>query len=128
MAKYLVQIIAIGVQVVGRAFAWGLAQEFATSRAATEAWGDAGHQGTAASILFGLSLQEAQQILSVSMLSPEEVQKNHGHLFNANDKPVGGCFFLRSKVALAGRAKEHLEKELKIQAQEDREKGQNSKT
>ncbi|XP_075851148.1 mitochondrial import inner membrane translocase subunit TIM16 isoform X2 [Microcebus murinus] len=98
MAKYLAQIIVMGVQVVGRAFARALRQEFAASRAAADARGRAGHQSAAASNLSGLSLQEAQQILNVSKLSPEEVQKNYEHLFKVNDKSVGGSFYLQSKV------------------------------
>ncbi|KAG8506483.1 Coronin-7, partial [Galemys pyrenaicus] len=118
-AKYLAQIIVMGVQVVGRAFARALQQEFAASRAAADARGRAGHQSAAASNLSGLSLQEAQQILNVSRLSPEEIQKNYEHLFKVNDKAVGGSFYLQSKVV---RAKERLEEELRIQAQENREK------
>ncbi|XP_012503159.1 PREDICTED: mitochondrial import inner membrane translocase subunit TIM16 isoform X1 [Propithecus coquereli] len=124
-AKYLAQIIVMGVQVVGRAFARALRQEFAASRAAADARGRAGHKSAAASNLSGLSLQEAQQILNVSKLSPEEVQKNYEHLFKVNDKSVGGSFYLQSKVV---RAKERLDEELRIQAQEDREKGQTPKT
>ncbi|XP_045398423.1 mitochondrial import inner membrane translocase subunit TIM16 isoform X2 [Lemur catta] len=101
MAKYLAQIIVMGVQVVGRAFARALRQEFAASRAAADARGRAGHQSAAASNLSGLSLQEAQQILNVSKLSPEEVQKNYEHLFKVNDKSVGGSFYLQSKLQRA---------------------------
>ena len=36
----------------------------------------------------GLSLQEAQQILNISKLNPEEVQKNYEHLFKVNDKSM----------------------------------------
>ncbi|XP_025714895.1 mitochondrial import inner membrane translocase subunit TIM16 isoform X2 [Callorhinus ursinus] len=97
-AKYLAQIIVMGVQVVGRAFARALRQEFAASRAAADARGRAGHQSAAASNLSGLSLQEAQQILNVSKLSPEEIQKNYEHLFKVNDKSVGGSFYLQSKL------------------------------
>uniref|UniRef100_A0A8J8XJF3 Mitochondria-associated granulocyte macrophage CSF-signaling molecule n=1 Tax=Callithrix jacchus TaxID=9483 RepID=A0A8J8XJF3_CALJA len=100
MAKYLAQIIVMGVQVVGRAFARALRQEFAASRAAADARGRAGHRSAAASNLSGLSLQEAQQILNVSKLSPEEVQKNYEHLFKVNDKSVGGSFYLQSKSPL----------------------------
>lgn len=124
-AKYLAQIIVMGVQVVGRAFARALRQEFAASRAAADARGRAGHQSAAASNLSGLSLQEAQQILNVSKLSPEEIQKNYEHLFKVNDKSVGGSFYLQSKVV---RAWERLQEELRIQAQEDREKEQMPKT
>ncbi|XP_049624495.1 mitochondrial import inner membrane translocase subunit TIM16 [Suncus etruscus] len=115
MAKYLAQIIVMGVQVVGRAFARALRQEFAASRAAADARGRAGQQSAAASNLSGLSLQEAQQILNVSQLSAEEVQKNYEHLFKVNDKSVGGSFYLQSKVV---RAKERLDEELRIQAQD----------
>ncbi|XP_055990952.1 coronin-7 isoform X2 [Sorex fumeus] len=114
MAKYLAQIIVMGVQVVGKAFARALRQEFAASRAAADARGRAGQQSAAASTLSGLSLQEAQQILNVSRLSAEEVQKNYEHLFKVNDKSVGGSFYLQSKVV---RAKERLDEELRIQAQ-----------
>ncbi|KAB1252047.1 Coronin-7 [Camelus dromedarius] len=124
-AKYLAQIIVMGMQVVGRAFARALRQEFAASRAAADARGRTGHQSAAASNLSGLSLQEAQQILNVSKLSPEEIQKNYEHLFKVNDKSVGGSFYLQSKVV---RAKERLDEELRIQAQEDREKEQPPKT
>ena len=75
VAKYLAQIIVIGVQVVGRAFARALRQEFAASQAAADARGRARHQSAAASNLSGLSLQETQQILNVFKLSPEETQK-----------------------------------------------------
>ncbi|XP_059271433.1 coronin-7 isoform X3 [Mustela nigripes] len=124
-AKYLAQIIVMGAQVVGRAFARALRQEFAASRAAADARGRAGHQSAAASNLSGLSLQEAQQILNVSKLSPEEIQKNYEHLFKVNDKSVGGSFYLQSKVV---RAWERLQEELRIQAQENREKEQMPKT
>ncbi|XP_006881487.1 PREDICTED: mitochondrial import inner membrane translocase subunit TIM16-like [Elephantulus edwardii] len=125
MAKYLAQIIVMGMQVVGRAFARALRQEFAASRAAADARGRAGHQSAAASSLSGLSLQEAQQILNVSKLSSEEILKNYEHLFKVNDKSVGGSFYLQSKVV---RAKERLDEELKIQAQEDRAKEQPTRT
>ncbi|XP_051878077.1 mitochondrial import inner membrane translocase subunit tim16 isoform X2 [Pristis pectinata] len=75
MAKYLAQIIIVGAQVVGRAFARALRQEYAASKAAAEARGRAGQQSAAASSLSGMSLQEAQQILNVTKLSPEEIQQ-----------------------------------------------------
>uniref|UniRef100_A0A8D0I2X4 Mitochondrial import inner membrane translocase subunit TIM16 n=1 Tax=Sus scrofa TaxID=9823 RepID=A0A8D0I2X4_PIG len=81
----------MGVQVVGRAFARALRQEFAASRAAADARGRAGHQSAAASNLSGLSLQEAQQILNVSKLSPEEIQKVRppGHLRDKQTRTGG---------------------------------------
>ncbi|XP_051573038.1 coronin-7 isoform X3 [Myxocyprinus asiaticus] len=113
-AKYLAQIIVMGAQVVGRAFARALRQEFAASQAAAEARGRAGRQSAAASSFTGMTLQEAQQILNISTLTPEEIQKNYEHLFKVNDKAVGGSLYLQSKVV---RAKERLDEELSIQQQ-----------
>nr|XP_060642705.1 coronin-7-like isoform X3 [Anolis sagrei ordinatus] len=119
-AKYLAQIVLVGLQVVGRAFARALRQEFAASQAAANARGQAGPRSSsaAASSLSGISLQEAQQILNISRLSPEEIQKNYEHLFKVNDKSVGGSFYLQSKVV---RAKERLDEELRIQSQGEQE-------
>uniref|UniRef100_A0A1A7Y8I5 Presequence translocase-associated motor 16 homolog n=1 Tax=Iconisemion striatum TaxID=60296 RepID=A0A1A7Y8I5_9TELE len=125
MAKYLAQIIVMGVQVVGRAFARALQQEYAASQAAARARGRPGQQSSAASSISGMSLQEAQQILNLSTLSPEEIQKNYEHLFKVNDKSAGGSFYLQSKVV---RAKERLEEELNIQAQEQKQSQQNTET
>ncbi|KAK4813787.1 hypothetical protein QYF61_025267 [Mycteria americana] len=119
-AKYLAQIILVGAQVVGRAFMRALRQEFAASRAAADARGRSERpQSAAASRIIGISLQEAQQILNVSNLNPEEIQKNYDHLFKVNDKSVGGSFYLQSKVV---RAKERLDEELRIQARDKKEK------
>uniref|UniRef100_UPI00398E4237 mitochondrial import inner membrane translocase subunit tim16 n=1 Tax=Pristiophorus japonicus TaxID=55135 RepID=UPI00398E4237 len=112
MAKYVAQIIVVGAQVVGRAFARAVRLEYAASRAAAEARGRAGRQSAAASSISGLSLQEAQQILNVAKLSSEDIQKNYEHLFKVNDKSVGGSFYLQSKVV---RAKERLDEELHIE-------------
>ncbi|KAJ8251497.1 hypothetical protein GJAV_G00222000 [Gymnothorax javanicus] len=130
MARYLAQIVVMGAQVVGRAFARALRQEFAASQAAAEARGRSGQQSAAATSISGMSLQEAQQILNVSTLTPEEIQKNYEHLFKVNDKSVGGSFYLQSKVV---RAKERLDEELSIQEQEaskaqERQKRQNPET
>ncbi|XP_064318180.1 mitochondrial import inner membrane translocase subunit TIM16 [Phalacrocorax carbo] len=126
MAKYLAQIILVGAQVVGRAFMRALRQEFAASRAAADARGRSERpQSAAASRIIGISLQEAQQILNVSNLNPEEIQKNYDHLFKVNDKSVGGSFYLQSKVV---RAKERLDEELRIQAKDEKEKGWKAET
>uniref|UniRef100_A0A1A8H9M9 Presequence translocase-associated motor 16 homolog n=1 Tax=Nothobranchius korthausae TaxID=1143690 RepID=A0A1A8H9M9_9TELE len=125
MAKYLAQIIVMGVQVVGRAFARALQQEYAASQAAARARGRTGQQSAAASSISGMSLQEAQQILNISTVSPEEIQKNYEHLFKVNDKSAGGSFYIQSKVV---RAKERLEEELNIQTQEEKQSQQNSET
>ncbi|XP_076021164.1 mitochondrial import inner membrane translocase subunit tim16 [Genypterus blacodes] len=115
MAKYLAQIIVMGAQVVGRAFARALQQEYAASQAAARARGRSGQQSAAATSITGMSLQEAQQVLNLDTLSPEEIQKNYEHLFKANDKAVGGSFYLQSKVV---RAKERLDEELLIQTEQ----------
>ncbi|XP_073721328.1 mitochondrial import inner membrane translocase subunit tim16-like isoform X2 [Misgurnus anguillicaudatus] len=119
MAKYLAQIIVMGAQVVGRAFARALRQEFAASQAAAQARGQAGRQSAAASSITGMTIQEAQQILNISKLTPEEIQKSYEHLFKVNDKSVGGSFYLQSKVV---RAKECLDEELSIQQQDEQQK------
>ncbi|XP_054246907.1 coronin-7-like isoform X1 [Indicator indicator] len=125
-AKYLAQIILVGAQVVGRAFMRALRQELAASRAAADARGRSERpQSAAASRITGISLQEAQQILNVSNLNPEEIQKNYDHLFKVNDKSVGGSFYLQSKVV---RAKERLDEELRIQAKDEKEKGRKAET
>ncbi|KAE8579100.1 hypothetical protein XENTR_v10023907 [Xenopus tropicalis] len=125
MAKYLAQIMVMGMQVVGRAFTRALRQEFAASRAAAEARGRAGTESAAVSSLSGISLQEAQQILNVSKLTPEEIQKNYEHLFKVNDKEVGGSFYLQSKVV---RAKERLDQEMDIQSKTEKPKDETTQT
>ncbi|XP_030263753.1 mitochondrial import inner membrane translocase subunit tim16 [Sparus aurata] len=117
MAKYLAQIIVMGAQVVGRAFARALQQEYAASQAAAKARGSSAQHSAAASSITGMTVQEAQQILNISTLTPEEIQKNYEHLFKVNDKSVGGSFYIQSKVV---RAKERLEEELNIQTQQEK--------
>ncbi|XP_078414906.1 mitochondrial import inner membrane translocase subunit tim16 [Cetorhinus maximus] len=121
MAKYLAQIIIVGAQVVGRAFARAVRQEFAASRAAADARGRAGRQSAAASSISGMSLQEAQQILNVTKLNSMDIQQNYEHLFKVNDKSVGGSFYLQSKVV---RAKERLDEELQIEEMDQARKKQ----
>ncbi|XP_036945510.1 mitochondrial import inner membrane translocase subunit tim16 [Acanthopagrus latus] len=118
MAKYLAQIIVMGAQVVGRAFARALQQEYAASQAAAKARGSSAQHSAAASSITGMTAQEAQQILNISTLTPEEIQKNYEHLFKVNDKSVGGSFYIQSKVV---RAKERLEEELNIQTQQKKQ-------
>ncbi|XP_066497835.1 coronin-7 isoform X2 [Hoplias malabaricus] len=119
MAKYLAQIVVVGVQVVGRAFARALRQEFAASQAAAAARGSSSKESAAVSSFTGMTVQEAQQILNISTLNPEEIKMNFEHLFKVNDKAVGGSFYLQSKVV---RAKERLEEELHIQKQNQQQK------
>lgn len=53
-------------------------------------------------------MEEAQQILNVSKLDKEAVQKSYEHLFKVNEKSNGGSFYLQSKVF---RAKERIDEE-----------------
>uniref|UniRef100_A0A131YRJ4 Mitochondrial import inner membrane translocase subunit TIM16 n=2 Tax=Rhipicephalus TaxID=426455 RepID=A0A131YRJ4_RHIAP len=124
MAKYLAQVIVVGAQVVARAFARALQQEYAASQAAAKQAG-AGRgdttQRAAASVKLGMSVQEAMQILNVDKIDPELVEKNYKHLFEVNDKSKGGSFYIQSKVY---RAKERLDEEMKLQQEQERKKKQ----
>ncbi|XP_066914327.1 mitochondrial import inner membrane translocase subunit tim16-B-like isoform X2 [Clytia hemisphaerica] len=111
MAKFIAQMIVLGGQIVGKAFAQALKQEFAagarqTARASTEGTKKAASNNAAT----GISLDEAKQILNIKELNPEEVQKSYDYLFKINDKKAGGSFYLQSKVF---RAKERLDMEFK---------------
>ncbi|KAI5645826.1 pam16 domain-containing protein [Phthorimaea operculella] len=116
MAKYIAQIIVLGAQVVGRAFARALKQEIAASQeAAKRAGGGAeGSRRAAANASTGLTLEEAMQILNVDKLDAEKLRKNYEHLFNVNDKAKGGSFYLQSKIV---RAKERIDAEFKSKEQ-----------
>lgn len=112
MAKYIAQIIVLGAQVVGRAFARALKQEIAASQEAAKRAGG-GPEGTrraAANASTGLTLEEAMQILNIEKLEPEKIKQNYEHLFNMNDKAKGGSFYLQSKIV---RAKERIDTEFK---------------
>ncbi|XP_053615243.1 mitochondrial import inner membrane translocase subunit Tim16 [Plodia interpunctella] len=114
MAKYIAQIIVLGAQVVGRAFARALRQEIAASQEAAKRAGG-GAQGTrraAANASTGLTLEEAMQILNVDKLDNEEIKRKYEHLFSMNDKSKGGSFYLQSKIV---RAKERIDAEFKDQ-------------
>lgn len=112
MAKYIAQIIVLGAQVVGRAFARALKQEIAASQEAAKraGGGPEGARRAAANASTGLSLEEAMQILNLEKLDPEKVNQNYEHLFNMNDKAKGGSFYLQSKIV---RAKERIDTEFK---------------
>lgn len=72
----------------------------------------------------GITLEEAQQILNVSKLDPEEIKKNYDHLFAVNDKSKGGSFYIQSKVF---RAKERLDEEIKAALAEEQKKSTKKK-
>ncbi|KAL1438133.1 hypothetical protein MTO96_048224 [Rhipicephalus appendiculatus] len=116
--------LLFGAQVVARAFARALQQEYAASQAAAKQAG-AGRgdttQRAAASVKLGMSVQEAMQILNVDKIDPELVEKNYKHLFEVNDKSKGGSFYIQSKVY---RAKERLDEEMKLQQEQERKKKQ----
>ncbi|XP_073819607.1 mitochondrial import inner membrane translocase subunit Tim16 [Musca autumnalis] len=113
MAKYLAQIIVLGTQAIGKAFAKALRQEIAASQEAARRAGG-GRQGekrAEANARTGMTLEEAKQILNVEDLKNlEEITKKYEHLFAANDKSKGGSFYLQSKVF---RAKERIDQEIK---------------
>ncbi|BES99275.1 Mitochondrial import inner membrane translocase subunit [Nesidiocoris tenuis] len=117
MAKYLAQIIVLGTQVVARAFARAVRQEWAASQEAAKraGGGQRGANRAAANSRTGMTLEEAQQILNVDKLDPEEVKKRYEHLFAINDKSKGGSFYIQSKVF---RAKERIDDELQQVAAE----------
>lgn len=113
MAKYIAQIIVLGSQMIGKAFARALREEVAASREAAKraGGGDRGRRSAQENLATGLTIEEAQQILNVSKLDDiETIQKNYEHLFAVNDKSKGGSFYLQSKVV---RAKERIDQELK---------------
>ncbi|KYM98422.1 PREDICTED: mitochondrial import inner membrane translocase subunit Tim16 [Cyphomyrmex costatus] len=115
MAKYLIQIIIMGTQVVGKAFARALRQEIAASQEAARraGGGSQGAQHIAANTRTGLTLEEALRILNVGHPDQTElVDRNYKYLMEANDKSKGGSFYLQSKIV---RAKERIDEELKNQ-------------
>ncbi|XP_037808681.1 mitochondrial import inner membrane translocase subunit Tim16 [Lucilia sericata] len=126
MAKYLAQIIVLGGQAIGKAFAKALRQEIAASQEAARRSGG-GRQGekrSEANARTGMTLDEAKQILNINDLENlEQITKNYEHLFAVNDKAKGGSFYLQSKVF---RAKERIDQELKeaLKAQQAKQKRQ----
>lgn len=117
MAKYIAQIIVLGTQVVGRAFARALKQEIAASQQAAKqaGGGPEGARRAAANASTGLTLEEAMQILNIEKLDSESIKKNYDHLFQANEKSKGGSFYLQSKIV---RAKERIDTEFKDQTKQ----------
>lgn len=113
MAKYLVQIIILGTQVVGRALARAIRQEYAASQEAAKraGGGQRGDNSAAENTRTGISLEEALQILNSEKLDPETIQKNYEHLFQINEKSQGGSFYIQSKIV---RAKERVDSELEL--------------
>lgn len=111
MAKFIAQIIVLGGQVIGRAFAKAVRQEIRASQEAAQRLGQTPNaKDHADNAKMGLTVEEAKQILNVDNLEPEEIRKKYEALFTANDLTKGGSFYLQSKVV---RAKERLDHELR---------------
>lgn len=122
MAKYIAQIIVLGGQAVGRAFAKALKQEIAASQEAAKRAGGGrqGDQSAESNMRTGMTLEEAKQILNVEDLkNVDAIIKNYEHLFNVNERSNGGSFYIQSKVF---RAKERLDHELKAAQQNQKSK------
>ncbi|KAK3577070.1 hypothetical protein CHS0354_037094 [Potamilus streckersoni] len=127
MAKYIVQIIVAGTQVVARAFVRAFQQEYQASQQAAQraGGGKAGTRRAVADTYTGMTLQEAKQILNVTDISNKEtIQKNFDHLFAVNDKTKGGSFYIQSKVV---RAKERLDMDM-TQQEEKKTKSNSQET
>lgn len=115
MAKYLIQIIVMGTQVVGKAFARALRQEIAASQEAARrvGGGSRGAQHVATNSKTGISLDEALRILNIDRLDQiEAIERNYKYLMEANDRSKGGSFYIQSKIV---RAKERIDEELRNQ-------------
>lgn len=120
MAKFIAQIIVLGTQVIGKAFARAIKQEIRASQEAAQRLGQtANAKDHADNAKMGLTVDEAKQILNISKLDPKEINEKYEFLFNANDNTKSGSFYLQSKVV---RAKERLDHELKQPNREDTEK------
>lgn len=121
MAKFIVQIIITGAQVVGRAFARALKQEYAASQEAAKraGGGQRGENSASANLRSGITIDEALQILNVDKLDPEKVKENYEHLFKINEKSEGGSFYIQSKVF---RAKERVDEELQLYNKTEKKK------
>jgi import inner membrane translocase subunit TIM16 len=117
MARYIAQLIVAGTQVIGRAFARAVKQEYEASQQAAQRLGNAKTRTERmANQKLGLSLEEAKQILNVTNLNKTDVEKRYEALFKANEKSNGGSFYLQSKVV---RAKERIDAELNSQKAEE---------
>ncbi|PRD29684.1 UNVERIFIED_CONTAM: Nucleoside diphosphate-linked moiety X motif 8 [Trichonephila clavipes] len=102
MAKFVAQVIVLGAQVVSRAFARALRQEYAVFFSpATQAAAQKGQGGpkaqAEANLKVGITLDEAKSILNVDTLDSEKIEKHFNHLFKANDRTSGGSLYLQSK-------------------------------
>ncbi|XP_044741820.1 mitochondrial import inner membrane translocase subunit tim16-like [Chrysoperla carnea] len=107
MAKIIAQIILSGSQVLGRAFARALKQEYEASQEAAKMRGRTSRRDPR-SERAGITLDEAKQILNVETIDdPKLIEERYKKLFEANEKV--GSFYLQSKVF---RARERINMEL----------------
>ncbi|KAH8240518.1 hypothetical protein KR038_001846, partial [Drosophila bunnanda] len=113
MARYLVKIIGLGAQAMGRAFVKTVRQEIEAFHEAArlhQALNRFADDEAADEKVKGMTLTEARLILNIKDLSDQgKINANYQHLFEANEKPSGGTFYLQSKVF---RAKERIDQEL----------------
>ena len=113
-SKIIAQIVIGATQVFGRAFAEAYRNAAAQGAKNAAASGPAAARNTSNAVnkltaQTGMSFEEAAKILNVGKnATHEELMKNYTHLFEANDKKVGGSHYLQSKVV---RAKERIEME-----------------
>jgi import inner membrane translocase subunit TIM16 len=76
MARYIAQLIVAGTQVIGRAFARAIKQEYEASQQAAQRLGNAKTRTERmANQKLGLSLEEAKQILNVTNLRQDGRRK-----------------------------------------------------
>ncbi|XP_055928374.1 mitochondrial coenzyme A diphosphatase NUDT8-like isoform X1 [Argiope bruennichi] len=101
MAKFIAQAVVLGAQVISRAFARALKQEYAATQAAAQKGGGNSRAQAETNIKTGITLEEAKNILNVQELDPELIKKNFEHLFSVNDKSKGGSLYLQSKGILS---------------------------
>ncbi|GIY42921.1 nucleoside diphosphate-linked moiety X motif 8 [Caerostris darwini] len=97
MAKFIAQAVILGAQVISRAFARALKQEYAATQAAAQKSHGSPREQVEANLKTGISLHEAKNILNIDKLDPEVIQKHYEHLFEVNDKKKGGSLYLQSK-------------------------------
>ncbi|KAH8363751.1 hypothetical protein KR200_011568 [Drosophila serrata] len=113
MARYLVKIIGLSAQAMGRAFVKTVRQEIEAFHEAArlhQAHNKCADDDAADEKVKGMTLTEARLILNIKDLGDQEqIKANYKHLFQANEKPSGGTFYLQSKVY---RAKERIDQEL----------------
>ncbi|KAL7668888.1 hypothetical protein ACOME3_009570 [Neoechinorhynchus agilis] len=101
--KYVVQIIYVGGQLIGRALARGVREELRRNQAQGPSIQRPAANSASRRQRVGtnqMSIEEAKKILSVDDLDPQSIQKRYDYLFRINDVAKGGSFYLQSKERL----------------------------